>query len=133
MKRWIYIILLSGWSQIAISQTESYSFNIEWDGKQVLEVIGEEDSVLIFNRSYSLARGVIFVYSNCQLDSLKLATKFGDGLRTALDLKWDQGYAMGYNDGMEWQPKIYDIGFGLMVGSLITWAIITQLDSERDR
>jgi len=118
-------------SQFATSQ-EVYNYNLEWKGDEVIKSIENADSCIILNRTYSLARGQIFVWSDCMLDSVRMTYGIQSGLKEALKMQYDKGFVDGYHKGDAYDPQLLDIGFGVFMGSLVTWAIVTELGAERE-
>ena len=116
-------------SQIATSQVV-YNYNAQWKGNEVIEALGN-DSTLILNRTYSLMRGEIFVWADCDLDSMRMTYKPGSGFLTAMQMQWEKGYSVGYNDGQENSETIYEYLFWGTLASVITYAIITDIGTER--
>ncbi len=123
MKRLIWFTIgLTIWISQTVMSQEIYGYHVEWDGK---EVVG--DSIL--NRTYNLFQGCIYIYSDCELDSLKMDWIIGDGVRKWGGTMYDKGYVCGYKKGLEEIRHDYEVMRWIFAGIavfILTWATLGE-------
>jgi len=100
-----------------------YNYHIKWEG---IEVLGDEN---ILDVTYDLVRISLFVYSDCQPDSIISAHEIGDGIAEAMKNYWKKGYSVGFEEGI---PTTLDkISYGFC-GAAIVFGIMTTVDLLRN-
>ena len=133
---WLTIWLII-WSQFAIAQVGLqppeqkgvakqdetreywvYNYHIRWEG---VEVFGDKN---ILDVTYDLVRISLFVYSDCQPDSIISAHEIGDGITEAMKNYWKKGYNVGceYGRSTGWEKFGYVMG-GVMIATAFYIAI----------
>ena len=91
-----------------------YNYHIKWEG---IEVLGDEN---ILDVTYDLVRISLYVYSDCQPDSIISAHEIGDGIAEAMKIYWKKGYDMGVEEERitDWEKVLYGFCGAVIVGSV---------------
>ena len=100
-----------------------YNYHIRWEG---VEVFGDRN---VLDVTYDLVRISLFVYGNCQPDSIISAHEIGDGIAEAMKNYWKKGYGIGLEEGTPTTLEKISYGF---CGAAIVFGIIATIDLSRN-
>ena len=117
------LLITMCWSQ-QIDSTD-YAFHLRWPAKEFIS------TQLQLDYTYDLFRGNVTVYHSpfCQPYKIRIGCYLGDGFYQSLNIKWQQGYALGL-DKVKTGDKVKYILLGAVIGAG-TYYMISEIGAVR--